>query len=87
MEKETGIVATEVLHLMKRSLKRIYLLLLIFIVLFVISIIDSIYQRCRLIKILQTYQIVEETEVYDMKTDSGNNNYVGGDNNGEITNN
>lgn len=87
MEKETGIVATEVLHLMKRSLKRIYLLLLIFIVLFVISIIDSIYQRCRLINILQTYQIVEETEVYDMETDSGNNNYVGGDNNGEITNN
>lgn len=87
MEKETGIVATEVLHLMKRSLKRIYLLLLIFIVLFVISIIDSIYQRCRLINVLQTYQIVEETEVYDMETDSGNNNYVGGDNNGEITNN
>lgn len=87
MEKETGIVATEVLHLMKRSLKRIYLLLLIFIVLFVISIIDSIYQRCRLINVLETYQIVEETEVYDMETDSGNNNYVGGDNNGEITNN
>lgn len=56
MEKETGIVATEVLHLMKRSLKRIYLLLLIFIILFLLSLIDSIYQRCRLIKVIREYE-------------------------------
>ena len=37
MENETGIVATEVLHLMKRSLKRMYGLLIIFIILFVSS--------------------------------------------------
>lgn len=87
MEKETGIVATEVLHLMKRSLKRMYGLLIIFIILFVISMVDSIYQRCRLIKIIQSYEIVEETEVYEMETENGSNTYIGGDNNGEIENN
>ena len=87
MEKETGIVATEVLHLMKRSLKRMYGLLIIFIILFVISMVDSIYQRCRLIKVIQSYEIIEETEVYEMETENGNNTYVGGDNNGEIENN
>lgn len=56
MEKETGIVATEVLHLMKNSLKRIYLLLILFIALFTLSIIDSIYQRCRLIEIIREYE-------------------------------
>lgn len=56
MEKETGVVATEVLHLMKRSLKRIYGLLIIFIILFVISISDSIYQRCRLIRVIKDYE-------------------------------
>lgn len=56
MEKETGVVATEVLHLMKRSLKRIYVLLIIFIILFVISISDSIYQRCRLIRVIKDYE-------------------------------
>lgn len=58
MEKETGIVATEVLHLMKRSLKRIYGLLIIFIILFVVSITDSIYQRCRLINVIRNYENV-----------------------------
>ena len=56
MEKETGVVATEVLHLMKRSLKRIYGLLIIFIILFVVSITDSIYQRCRLIRVIKDYE-------------------------------
>lgn len=88
MEKETGIVATPVLHLLKKSIKRLYVLLIIFIVLFVISIIDSIYQRCRIIDILEDYETVEEiTETYEMETENGNNNYVGGDNNGEIKNN
>ena len=88
MEKETGIVATPVLHLLKKSIKRLYVLLIIFIVLFVISITDSIYQRCRIIDILEDYETVEEiTETYEMETENGNNNYVGGDNNGEIKNN
>ena len=56
MEKENGIIATEVLHLMKKSVKRTYSLLIIFIALFVLSIIDSIYQRCRIIDVLEQYE-------------------------------
>ena len=87
MNEEFGVVATSVLHLMKKSIKRLYVLLILFICLFVISIVDSIYQRCRIINILREFEIVEEvvTETYEMNAD-GNNNYVGGDNDGEINN-
>ena len=87
MDEKYGVVATPVLHLMKKSIKRMYVLLIIFITLFVISVIDSIYQRCRIIGILESIEIVEETvtEQYEMNAD-GNNNFVGGDNNGEINN-
>ena len=80
-------LATNVLHLMKKSLKRMYILLIIFIGLFIISVVDSIYQRCRIIKLLEQFEVVEEvvTEQYEMNAD-GNNNFVGGDNNGEINN-
>ena len=80
-------LATNVLHLMKKSLKRMYILLIIFISLFIISVVDSIYQRCRIIDILEEFEVVEEvvTEQYEMNAD-GNNNFVGGDNNGEINN-
>ena len=59
MEKETGIVATPVLHIMKKSVKRMYILLIVFIILFVISLVDSIYQRCRIIDVLEKYGNVE----------------------------
>jgi hypothetical protein len=80
-------LATNVLHLMKKSLKRMYILLIIFVGLFIISVVDSIYQRCRIIDILEEFEVVEEvvTEQYEMNAD-GNNNFVGGDNNGEINN-
>lgn len=85
---ENEFLATSVLHLMKRSLKRMYMLLIIFIALFVISMVDSIYQRCRIINILREFEVVEEvTETFEMETEDGNNNYIGGDNNGEIKNN
>lgn len=65
MEKEYGTVATEVLKLLKKeynkAIKRLYILLIISIVLFVISIADSIYQRCRIIDLTQQYQVVERT--------------------------
>lgn len=61
MEKEFGVVATPVLHLMKRSIKRTYILLIVFIVLFIVSIVDSIYQRCRIIDILEELETVEKT--------------------------
>ena len=87
MDEKYGVVATPVLHLMKKSIKRMYVLLIIFITLFVISVIDSIYQRCRIIDLLESFEVVEETitEQYEMNAD-GNNNFVGGDNNGEINN-
>ena len=67
-------LATNVLHLMKKSLIRIYILLVIFIFLFVVSIIDSIYQRCRIIDILNDFEIVEhatETNKDDVETTIG----------------
>lgn len=87
MDEKYGVVATPVLHLMKKSIRRMFILLIIFITLFVISVIDSIYQRCRVIGILESIEVVEETvtEQYEMNAD-GNNNFVGGDNNGEINN-
>ena len=90
MEKEYGTVATEVLKLMKKeynnAIKRLYILLIISIVLFIVSVVDSIYQRCRIIDILEQIEVVEEaTETYEMNSD-GNNNFIGGDNNGEINN-
>ena len=86
MNEEFGVVATSVLHLMKKSIKRMYGLLILFIILFVVSVIDSIYQRCRIIGILKEFEVVEEVvETYEFNSD-GNNNFVGGDNNGEINN-
>jgi hypothetical protein len=85
MDEKYGIVATPVLHLMKKSIRRMYALLIIFIILFIISVIDSIYQRCRIIDILESIEVVEETETYEMNAD-GNNNFIGGDNNGEVNN-
>lgn len=58
-------IATSVLHLMKRSLIRVYILLIIFIFLFVISIVDSFYQRKIIIEIIKERQesnIVEYCE-------------------------
>ena len=84
---ENEALATAVLHLMKRSLRRMYGLLIIFIILFVISMVDSIYQRCRIIDLIQQYEIVEETETYDVVQDGedNNNNFITGDNN-EVNN-
>jgi sensor domain CHASE-containing protein len=59
MDEKYGVVATPVLHLMKKSIKRTYILLVLFIALFVISIVDSIYQRCRIIRILEELETVE----------------------------
>ena len=81
-------LAIGVIKLVKKSLVRVYFLLIIFIVLFVFSILDSIYQRCRIIDLLEEFEVVEETiETYDMETETGSNNFIGGDNNGNIENN
>lgn len=87
-EKEMPI-ATEVVKLLKQANKRLYILFIIVTVLLVVSVADSLYQRQRIIDILNEYEVVEETvtETYEMDTENGNNNYIGGDNNGKIENN
>lgn len=58
MDKENGVVAPEVLKLLKteysKQIKGLYILLIIMF-LFVVSIVDSIYQRCRIIKVIEEY--------------------------------
>lgn len=87
-EKEAPI-ATEVAKILIKINKRLYILFIIITVLLVISIVDSFYQRQRIIDILNEYEIVEETvtETYEMDSESGNNNFIGGDNNGKVENN
>ena len=80
---ENEFIATNVLHLMKRSIKRMFILLIIFVVLLVVSVVDSIYQRCRIIDILEDIEVVEEVETYDVIQDGedSNNNFISGNNN------
>ena len=88
MNEKYGIVATPVLHLMKKSIRRMFVLLIIFVVLLVFSVVDSIYQRCRIIRLLESFEVVEEvTETYDVTQDGedNNNNFITGDNN-EVNN-
>ena len=60
MENNSGTIATEVLKLLKstygKSMSRLYILLIIVISMLAISIVDSIYQRCRIIKIIEEYE-------------------------------
>jgi hypothetical protein len=60
MENNSGTIATEVLRLLKstygKSMNRLYILLIIVISMLAISIVDSIYQRCRIIKIIEEYE-------------------------------
>ena len=60
MGNNSGTIATEVLRLLKstygKSMTRLYILLIIVISMLAISIVDSIYQRCRIIKIIEEYE-------------------------------
>lgn len=83
--EETSI-ATEIIKMLKKELRRMYTVILIFIVLLVISIIDSLWQRHEIIKILDEYEIVEETTtettiVEQESGDNSNNNYINGNGN------
>ena len=71
MKKENDTLATEVLKLLKeenekseikntQAIKRIYTILIIVLGLFVVSIVDSIYQRCRIIKVIEHHECVEQ---------------------------
>ena len=60
MEDNSKTIATEVLQLLKReynkAIKRLYILLIGALILLVISVVDSIYQRCRIIDVLEEYE-------------------------------
>ena len=71
MDKDYGMIATEVLRLLKKeynnAIKRLYILLIIVMFLFAVSIIDSIYQRCRIIRIAEEYNEHCVQEVIESK--------------------
>lgn len=90
-----GAIATEVVKLLKTSVKRMYILVIILLLFLIGSILDSIYQRNQIIDILEDFEIVEETVVeeiieedYDITQESGdggNNNFINGNSN-EVNN-
>ena len=60
---------------------------IIFVIVSVLLIISNIISWGMVVYLLNDIGTEEVVETYDMSTDDGNNNYVGGDNNGEISNN
>lgn len=78
-------IATIVIDLLKKSVQRLYIGLIIMLILFIISTIDSLYQRHMITDMIRQYQIIEEViESYNLDQSSdndGSNNFVTGDNN------
>lgn len=74
-------LAYEMLVEQRKQNKRLFIIIIILCLMLTGVTIYTIY-------LLNDITVVETTEeTYDMSTKDGNNNYVGGDNNGEITNN
>lgn len=78
-------IATIIITMLKKSITRLYVASLIVLVLFIISLIDSFYQRHIIADMLKDYQRVEVvTEAYDVdqnSKDNGTNNFITGNNN------
>lgn len=64
----------------KKQNKRLFVVILVILGMFTCLLGYTIY-------LLNDIGAIETTESYDMNTENGNNNYVGGDNNGNIENN
>ena len=77
-------IATIVIDLLKKSVQRLYIGLIIMLILFIISTVDSLYQRHMITDMIRQYQIIEEViESYDVDQSSdndGSNNFITGDN-------
>lgn len=69
-----------IVNVEERQNKRLCMIIVLLIILLAISVVYIIYLH----NDIGTEVITEET--YDMSTENGNNNYVGGDNNGTIEN-
>lgn len=73
-------LAYEMLQDQRKQNKRMFIVWIITFIAFIGLLSYTIY-------LLNDIQVIETTESFDMSTENGNNNYIGGDNNGEITNN
>lgn len=72
--------AMQLLEDFKRQNKRQFIIIIVILAIFTCLLGYTIW-------LLNDINYVETSEVYDMNTENGNNNYVGGDNNGNIENN
>lgn len=76
--------AYELLKEQRKQNKRLFIALIVVLVMWFCTATYLAY-------ILNDIEVVETSEtsenIYDMSTDDGSNNYIGGDNNGEINNN
>ena len=79
-EIEEESLAMSLLKDYKRQNKRQFIIILVILGMFTCLLGYTIW-------LLNDINYVETSEVYDMNTENGNNNYVGGDNNGNIENN
>lgn len=78
LQKES--VAYEMLKEQRRQNKRLFIIWLVTFIAFMGLLTYTIY-------LLNDIEYVETEETYNMSTENGNNNFIGGDNNGEINNN
>lgn len=81
--KEENSFARELLKDLKAQNKRLFI---IWIITF-IALIGMVGYTVYLLNDIGTEETITTTETYDMNTENGNNNYIGGDNYGEIENN
>lgn len=79
--KNDKTLAYELLQDMKKQNKRMFIIILVTLGMFTILLGYTIW----LLNDINTD--ITTTETYDMDTENGNNNYVGGNNNGNIENN
>lgn len=79
--KNDKTLAYELLQDMKKQNKRMFIIILVILGMFTILLGYTIW----LLNDINTD--ITTTETYDMDTENGNNNYIGGNNNGNIENN
>ena len=71
---------SEILKDYKKANKRQFIIILVLLCMFTALLGYNIY-------LLNDIRTINTTETYDMNTENGNNNFIGGDNNGNIENN
>lgn len=71
---------SEILKDYKKANKRQFIIILVLLGMFTALLGYNIY-------LLNDIGTINTTETYDMNTENGNNNFIGGDNNGNIENN